>query len=70
MKGNICITSGCFETAYGNNHCGYCLDGKLPLERGPVTHFEALRARRLGGENKEITLLRLIKHDQPTGILD
>ncbi len=70
MSEKFCVTPGCYESAYGNDYCGYCLDDKPPMERGPVTNFEAMRARLLGGEDEAICRARLIKHGQPTAILD
>ncbi len=65
-----CTTPGCFKTAYGTDLCGKCLDGETPMKRGPVTNTELMRARSIGGKDKEITRARLLQHGQPTEGLD
>ncbi len=70
MNAKACETPGCFKTAYGTDYCGYCLGGNTPEKRGPVKLNEAMRASLIGGTDAAITLSRLIKHSQPTNILD
>lgn len=65
MNAKTCTTPGCWKTVYGpGDYCSDCLEGETPLERGPVTNNELMRAR-LSGLDKSVTLRRLEKHDQP-----
>ncbi len=70
MDAGTCTTPGCFKTTYGSELCHKCLEGVLPMQRGPVKVKEAMRARLLGGEDKAVTRRRMIQHGQPTDMLD
>jgi len=59
-----CQTPGCFNTADDSKLCGQCLNGELPLGRGPVTNVEVMRARMVGGVDAEVTRQRLRFHGQ------
>ena len=63
-----CETPGCFETTYDSKLCSKCLGGDTPLKRGPVTNFELMHARLLGGEDARVTRERLILNKQPVNL--
>jgi hypothetical protein len=62
---STCETLGCFRTAYDSKLCSKCLDGRLPMTRGPVTVFEWMRARAYGGTDLLVTIQRMQLHGQP-----
>lgn len=64
MTTSTCETPGCLRTAYDSKLCSKCLDGRLPLTRGPVTWNEYVRARALGGLDWGVTQERLAMHGQ------
>ncbi len=66
MDVKTCSTPGCWKTVYGpGSFCDKCLEGISPLERGPVTNTQLMRARLGGGLDAGVTKQRLLKHGQP-----
>jgi len=65
-----CETDGCFNTAYDSKLCSQCLDGRLPMARGPVTQRELMQARHSSAADRDVTRQRLVANGQPTEGLD